>query len=62
LIFIAPWLRNPTPGRVLGIRLPKPRLLNQGIPDAADWTREGHRWLAETFQLPLEKYNYPKWH
>jgi hypothetical protein len=25
----------------------------------ADQTREGNRWLAETFQLPLEKYNYP---
>jgi hypothetical protein len=25
----------------------------------ANETRQGHRWLAETFQLPLEEYGYP---
>jgi hypothetical protein len=34
------------------------------LPDAwagqiADATLHGNRWLAETLQLPLEKYNYP---
>ena len=37
----------------------KAHLTDQLAKEVSDATRDGHRWLAETFDLPLEKYGYP---
>lgn len=37
----------------------KAQLPDHWLPKIADATREGNRWLVDTLQLPLDKYNYP---